>query len=101
MNNDSSPRQIQLAKNIETVDAEQWNRLAGDQNPFLRHEFLLALEQTGCVGDGTAWQPRHLLLIEKGTLVGAVPLYLKYDSYGEYVFDWAWANAYQQNGLSY
>jgi hypothetical protein len=62
---------------------------------------LLALEQTGCVGDGTAWQPRHLLLIEKGTLVGAVPLYLKYDSYGEYVFDWAWANAYQQNGLSY
>jgi predicted N-acyltransferase len=101
VNNDSSPRQIQLAKNIETVDAEQWNRLAGDQNPFLRHEFLLALEQTGCVGDGTAWQPRHLLLIEKGTLVGAVPLYLKYDSYGEYVFDWAWANAYQQNGLSY
>ena len=92
---------IELTDSLDTIDPNQWNSLAGDDNPFLRHEFLVALERSGCVGKGTAWQPQHLVLKDGETLLGAVPLYLKYDSYGEYVFDWAWANAYQQNGLSY
>jgi predicted N-acyltransferase len=93
--------QILLTDTLDSIDADQWNRLAGAANPFVRHEFLAALEHSGCVGDGTAWEPRHLLLQDDGQLIGAVPLYLKHDSYGEYVFDWAWANAYQQNGLAY
>lgn len=101
MTTDISHIQVELAEHLAAVDADQWNRLAGEQNPFLRHEFLVALERSGCVGDGTAWRPHHLLLKDNDMLIGAAPLYLKYDSYGEYVFDWAWANAYQQNGLSY
>lgn len=92
---------IELTESLDSVDAASWNQLGVDSNPFLRHEFLAALEHTGCVGEGTAWRPHHLLLKDGESLIGAVPLYLKYDSYGEYIFDWAWANAYQQHGLSY
>jgi len=83
------------------VAAADWNLLAGD-NPFLQHQFLLALERTGCVGKGTAWEPRHLLLRDASQqLVGALPLYLKHDSRGEFVFDWSWADAYERAGLHY
>lgn len=89
---------------LKTVPADQWNRLAGD-NPFLQHEFLLALEQTGCVGTGTGWEPCHVVVSSasggRGALLGAVPLYVKYHSYGEYVFDWAWAGAYERSGRDY
>jgi uncharacterized protein len=87
--------------NIRDVDATAWNRLTGD-SPFLRHEFLAALERTACVGVDTTWQPHHLLVYDKDlTLVGALPLYIKYDSSGEFVFDWGWAHAYEQAGLEY
>ncbi len=86
---------------VDELDAATWNRLAGD-SPFLRHEFLCALEQTGCVGEGTAWQPNHLLAFDDDRkLIGALPLYIKYDSRGEFVFDWGWAHAYEQAGLTY
>ncbi|MGB8337650.1 MAG: GNAT family N-acetyltransferase [Burkholderiales bacterium] len=91
---------LQTVSSIDDIDAESWNRLAGD-NPFVSHEFLLALEQTRCTCRENGWQPRHLTLYENGTLVGAMPLYLKFHSYGEYVFDWAWADAYQHSGLKY
>jgi predicted N-acyltransferase len=74
--------------------------LAGDQ-PFLRHEFLAALESCGCVSERAGWIPQHLTLWQDGSLAGAMPLYLKLHSYGEYVFDWSWADAYQQHGLDY
>lgn len=90
--------------NLAAVDPAQWNRIAGD-NPFLQHAFLSALERTACVGDGTGWAPTHVLLHSRGPgrgeLLGAVPLYLKYHSYGEYVFDWAWADAYERSGRTY
>jgi predicted N-acyltransferase len=86
---------------IEAVDPGDWNRLAGADNPFLRHEFLLALERQGCVGRDTGWQPQHLLLRERGVLRAGMPLYRKFDSWGEFVFDWAWAHAYRQAGRSY
>jgi uncharacterized protein len=78
----------------------EWNRLAGGQ-PMLQYDFLHALETCGCVGGRTGWQPTHLTLWRERRLVGAMPLYLKSHSYGEYVFDWSWANAYEQQGLPY
>ena len=96
---------VSVVDSLEKIPASQWNALAGESNPFLRHEFLLALESTGCVSVKTGWLPQHLVVHRDGTsagnLIGALPLYLKNHSYGEYVFDWAWANAYEQAGLRY
>jgi predicted N-acyltransferase len=94
--------QLKILTAIADVEAAQWNALTGTGNPFLRHEFLAALERNGCVGEQHGWIPRHLAAIdERGQLLAAVPLYLKDNSYGEFVFDWAWADAYQRNGLHY
>ncbi len=87
---------------IADVDPASWNALAGLKQPFLRHEFLLALEQSGCAIPRTGWTPRHLLLEDThGRAVGAMPLYRKGHSRGEFVFDFSWANAYAQHGLKY
>ena len=86
---------------IADIAPEAWNLLAGDAYPFLRHEFLLAAEQTGCVSEDAGWAPRHLVLEDDGRMLGAMPLYQKEHSWGEFVFDWAWARAYEQAGLSY
>ncbi len=86
---------------IADIAPDAWNALAGDAFPFLRHEFLLAAEQTGCVSEDAGWAPRHLTLERDGRLLGAMPLYQKEHSWGEFVFDWAWARAYEQAGLSY
>lgn len=86
---------------LAEVTAADWNALTGG-NPLLAHEFLLAMETAGAVGPGTAWQPCHALLhAAGGRLVGALPLYLKSDSRGEFVFDWSWADAYERAGLDY
>jgi hypothetical protein len=95
---------VSVVDNLEKISASGWNALAGESNPFLRHEFLSALESTGCVSAKTGWLPQHLIVHRDASsddLVGALPLYLKNHSYGEYVFDWAWANAYEQAGLRY
>ena len=86
---------------MSQVEAADWNALAGTDCPFLRHEFLAALEQTGCVGTGTGWDPSHLLLHDDQGLAGAVPAYLKSHSWGEFVFDFGWAQAYARHGLNY
>jgi len=86
---------------ISDIDAGQWNALCGTDYPFLRHEFLDALEQSGSVGSGSGWLPQHLLLHDGNDLVAVMPLYEKRHSYGEYVFDWSWAEAYQRHGLLY
>jgi predicted N-acyltransferase len=86
---------------IADIAPDAWNALAGDTYPFLRHEFLLAAEQTGCVSEDAGWTPRHLTLERNGRLVAAMPLYQKEHSWGEFVFDWAWARAYEQAGLRY
>ncbi len=87
---------------IAQVDARSWNALAGASEPFLRHEFLSALEQSGCVAPRTGWTPQHLLLEDaKGVAVAAMPLFLKSHSRGEFVFDFAWAGAYAEHGLKY
>lgn len=92
----------QVHDSITQIPAAHWNRLAGDDAPFLRHEFLAALERHGCVGERFGWIPQPLALYDaQDRLVAAAPAYLKFNSYGEFVFDWAWADAYQRAGLRY
>jgi len=84
------------------VDGAEWNALPGAQLPFLRHEFLLAMEESGCATPETGWEANHILLTGRdGRLCGALPLYLKSHSWGEFVFDIAWADAYHRAGLRY
>ena len=87
---------------IASVPAARWNALVVGDHPFVRHEFLAALETTGCVGERAGWTPSHLILEnDRGELEGALPLYRKTHSWGEFVFDWSWARAWSQAGLSY
>ncbi|MEN8107655.1 MAG: GNAT family N-acetyltransferase [Pseudomonadota bacterium] len=87
---------------IDEIPAADWNRVAGMANPFLRHEFLAALEHHDCVGARYGWVPQHITLHdEHNTLIGAAPLYLKDNSYGEFVFDWSWADAWHRAGKRY
>ena len=91
---------IQVVDSLAGVDPEEWNALAGGQ-PFVRHEFLRALLETGCASGRTGWAPRFLLLRRAGALSGAMPLFAKSHSYGEYVFDWSWAEAHERHGIAY
>ncbi len=75
--------------------------MVGDEYPFLRHEFLTALEESGSVSLQTGWSPRHLLVYDDAKLIALLPLYLKTHSFGEFVFDQQWAAAYRQHGLTY
>ncbi len=95
----SAPR-IQIIASLAHIPAAQWDAL-NDGNPFLSHAFLSALEASGCATPQTGWQAQFLTLWQGDTLIGAMPLYLKTHSYGEYVFDWAWAEAYERQGLAY
>jgi predicted N-acyltransferase len=96
------PTQIRLSveSSLETITAEEWNALTGG-NPFVRHEFLQALLDSGCASKRTGWTPYCLTLREQGLLVGATLLFLKSHSRGEYVFDYAWADAFNRHGMSY
>ncbi|HEU4624003.1 MAG TPA: GNAT family N-acetyltransferase [Steroidobacteraceae bacterium] len=92
---------IAVHKRIADLDARQWNALNGTHIPFLRHEFLAALERTGCVGSRTGWEPRYLTLSDSQGLAAAAPAFAKSHSYGEFVFDFAWAQAYARVGRNY
>lgn len=93
---------IRIARSLGDVDADAWNALAAGAPPFLRHEFLWALEDSGCATAATGWRAQHLLHYDDaGRLDGAMPLYLKDHSWGEFVFDFAWADAWQRAGLAY
>jgi len=93
-----------LVGDLASIGVVSWNRLleqSSSDNPFLRYEFLHALHSSGCASLRSGWEPQYLTLWNADQLRGAVPLYRKHHSYGEYVFDWAWANAYQQHGVEY
>jgi len=91
---------VRIADSLSGVDRDEWNALAGPQ-PFVRHEYLSALIETGCAVAKTGWLPQFILLYRAGRLEGAMPLFAKSHSYGEYVFDWAWADAHERNGIDY
>ncbi|MGQ7845122.1 GNAT family N-acetyltransferase [Granulosicoccus sp. 3-233] len=97
--------QLEVRDSLEAVPAAHWNALCDDGNPFLRHEFLHTLDQTGCLGESTGWYPRYFLLWDgdedSRELIGGVPAYVKTNSYGEFVFDWAWAEAYERHQMEY
>ena len=93
---------VRFINHISLIPESTWHALVGTNYPFLRHEFLDALEASGSVGAESGWLPMHLLVeSEDGRLLAAMPLFLKTHSYGEYVFDWSWAEAYQNHGLNY
>jgi len=104
---DSNDYVIRVLDSPLKVNASEWNALLAAQspgeaaNPFMRHEYLAALHESGSATPETGWTPCFVTLWQGDTLASACPLYLKAHSYGEYVFDWAWANAYQQHGLDY
>ena len=107
MKNKSDDYVIRVLNSPQAIDAIQWNELLalqepdGALNPFMRHEYLTAMQASGSAVPNTGWTPRLIALYNDTELLGACALYLKSHSYGEYVFDWAWANAYQQHGLAY
>jgi predicted N-acyltransferase len=95
---------IEVVESLAAIPAHAWDALVGaaDGNVFLSHAYLHALHTTGCASPRTGWSPRYLLARDgNGSLRGALPLYLKAHSYGEYVFDWAWADAYRRAGGEY
>ena len=86
-----------VISSINDVPAKDWNACAGNTNPFIRHEFLHALELSGSVSAKTGWLPQHLLIDEEdGNLAACMPMYLKNHSSGEYIFDWGLAEAYDR-----
>jgi len=94
--------QVEVGSSLDKVDAEDWNALSHQGNPFVRYEFLSALENNHCVDPQYGWHPYHLLLKDDtGKLIAAAPTYLKTNSYGEFVFDFAWADAYERSGAQY
>jgi len=86
---------------IDQLDPQAWNALAGTEVPFLRHEFLAALEHTGCVGPASGWTPAYIALNDEAGLAAAAPAFIKSHSYGEFVFDFSWAEAYARFGRNY
>jgi hypothetical protein len=92
---------VTIHHSFNEIMANDWNALIPSDSPILRHEFLSAFETSGCVIQNTGWEPHHLGLYDAGTLVAAAPCYLKYHSYGEYIFDWDWARAYQRARIAY
>jgi len=91
----------EVMTSVGAIPAEAWDRLTGDDDPFVEHAFLSALEESGSVGRAAGWEPMPVTVWEGTRLVGALPLYLKSHSYGEYIFDWAWADAAHRVGVAY
>src|SRR5262245_19712651 len=92
---------IDFAAAVGERAAQERDALPGEDDPFVEHAFVLALEQSGSVGRGTGWMPLHVLARDRGKLVAALPLYVKQHSYGEYVFDFGWAQAAVRAGIRY
>jgi predicted N-acyltransferase len=93
--------EIKVVERIAEIPSAQWNSLAGDHHPLVRHELFAAFEETGCAVPQAGWVPHYLLVTNHGEIVGAAPIYAKSHTYGEFVFDFAWAEAYHRAGLRY
>jgi predicted N-acyltransferase len=92
---------INFLPSLSSISALDWNALFDTDYPFIQHSFLSALEESGCTQASTGWEPQHIIVRDDQKIIAVMPCYLKTHSYGEYVFDWAWANAYQQHQLQY
>lgn len=92
---------IKVHQSIDQIPAKDWNSLIHDDNIFLQHSFLDALEKNQCVSPKYGWYPQHITLYENNQLIGAMPLYLKTNNYGEFVFDHLWQDLYSRHNLAY
>jgi predicted N-acyltransferase len=92
---------VEFLPSLGDIPAPEWDQICGTDYPFLQHWFLWGLERTGCTDAKSGWQPCHAVLRRGSQAIAVMPLYLKSHSYGEYVFDWAWADAWRQSGLDY
>jgi len=90
-----------IISDFPSIDPQEWERLDHADNPFLSHAFLAGLESSGCIGAHAGWQPHHLALYENDELAAFAPCYIKNNSHGEFVFDWAWADAFHRHQLPY
>lgn len=95
------PLKIRKIQSLQTISPAEWNRLGDPNNPFTDFEFFHSLEKSLCIGGRTSWQPEYWIAEDDLGLHSCIPLFHKFDSYGEYVFDHAWAHFFSQNGLSY
>jgi len=92
---------IHFIESIKNIDETTWNNLVDSDYPFMQHSFLLSLEESKCVGEGTGWYTFHLVVKEEEDVIALMPMYIKTDSHGEFIFDWSWADAFYRNGLDY
>jgi len=95
---------IVVHDSLADISADQWNAMLPSNNPFMRHEFLVGLEITNCVSPDTGWECAHIAIYQnndRSRLLAAMPCYIKSHSYGEYIFDWSWADAHHRHGLDY
>jgi hypothetical protein len=93
--------QIRLEQSIAEIGPDSWDAISHPSFPFSDYSYLHALEESGSVGADTGWEPLYLCAMEEDALLGAMFLYIKTDSYGEYIFDWAWAEAFERYGIPY
>lgn len=91
---------VKIVDSLDEIPALDWNKLIPDSNPFIKHEFLAGLERNNCLA-GHGWSPAHIVIYDNKNLVAAMPMYIKTNSTGEFVFDWSWAEAYQNAGGEY
>ena len=98
---DTNNFEFKFITSIEQIERLEWNTLVSTEYPFIQYEYLQALESSGCVSAQAGWQPNHLIVRLNEEVVALMPLYIKNHSYGEYVFDFQWANAFHQSGLNY
>jgi predicted N-acyltransferase len=94
-------QQVEMLEGVAEVPRDAWNALVGDESPFLEWDWLASLEHAGAVGPGTGWLPRPLVVRDGPRLQAACPAYVKEHSEGEFVFDWAWADAAERAGIRY
>src|ERR1700741_2497974 len=94
------PVSLRFVDSLAAIESSAWDRLVGNR-PLLSHAFLHALHDSGCAAPETGWTPNYITAGRGDELVGAMPLYLKSHSYGEYIFDWSWADAYRRHGRRY
>ena len=92
---------VKVLSSLEEVPASHWDACAGTENPFISHRFLKTLEDSDAANGQAGWLPQHIVIEDEKGLVGAAPCYLKNHSYGEYVFDWGWSDAYERAGGKY
>lgn len=95
-----SPHTLKIIEDLAQIAATDWNVLAG-KNPFLSHAYLYALQESGCATAQFGWHAQFITVWQESRMLGAMPLYVKMNSYGEHVFDFAWADAYHRHGLNY